>query len=177
MKCDCGCQDGKVLVDADFFDSMLIELEDTLQDKSNSTPTFLPNEDLGEGIASDDELKIRGNILSFLKELYNYCESIINSDVSLTEKKKLISDSVDAFIKDAQNYIEPAIRDMYQKGKDHANDTLNKSGIVIEESKDNKDFINAIVMQQLDSIEAMGMEIKYGLIKQLNVNSIIDFYG
>lgn len=175
-KCNCGCSDdNKVLVDGDLFDAMVVELEDTLQINSTNPPSFKPNKDLGEGIASKRELEIRGKILSYLEELYKYVDSILQSDISYLNKKQLINKSVVAFIQDAQSSVKKEIEKSYNDGKKLGESKLKELDLKVEKTDDL--ILEILIQQQLDNIEALGMEIKYKLYKQMNLGLLFEFYG
>jgi hypothetical protein len=163
-----------VLVDSDFFDSLIIELAEKIP--ADSTPTFKPNPDLGEGIASKEELAIRQKLLNYLKELYTYVDSIIANKMSIEQKKELIDKAVSAFIADAQNMVTIELTKAYKNGVNLGNDKLKSVSVKSFESDDNP-LLGILIMQQKDNIEALGMDIKYKLIKQLNLANLFEFYG
>lgn len=176
-ECNCGCEDKEVLIKESFLDVLLINLSESIRGESTQTPTFEPDPNLGDGMASDQEMANRNELLQLLRDLWEYVELVMNSNISNDEKKKQLDTAIIGFIKDGQELVERQVRDSYNEGKKQASAELKELGIEVDSGIEDVSWINALVEQQRDNIESMGFRIRSELKQQLNLQRVFGFYG
>lgn len=147
-----------------------------LKTKEAPTPklTFEPNENIGEGGATSEELAYRQELLDLLKELYEDVNEIINQDKGPLDKIRRIDFLIDTFISDGQDIVNEVIPQTWDDGVDEAITTL-------EEIDDTEDFdtneadtekLDLILQQQLMNIEDIGLRLRGRIRQSILVNAI-----
>jgi len=149
MACD-DCT-GKVVVDKDFYKFLTESSYIFKQEK----PDFKPNPDLGEGKASEDELKYRKELQDELKKLYNKVVKAKDKDV-----KKL----VDTYILNSQKTVQKNIDKIYDKSIETGIQQLKDAGIKKKKPKEDPEGKKALLEWQLFAVEKVGITIYYDII-------------
>ncbi len=122
-KCSC-CHTGKTSVDEAFLYDALSRLpEEELEDlvkthKSQKTKglDFTPDENLGEGTATEGELKHREELLLILLAFYARVKKVDGSNKEIEDKLKAMQKELKQDVKDSQNYNKPLLKDRFDEG-------------------------------------------------------------
>lgn len=156
MTCpDC---DNSVVIDKDFYRYLIDESPLVKQGK----PSFKPNPNLGEGKASDDELKYRKELQDELKSLYN--------KITKT-KEKDIPKVIDEYILNSQEIVEKNIDYIYDKSIETGLENLRQVGIDKKKPKEDPESKKALLEWQRYSIYKVGRTIEMDIINSRKGNN------
>lgn len=169
-------------VDENFFDELLTKVMPELK-KTNTELTFKPNKNLGEGRASDRNLKHRQALLSLLKDtVYDPMTELLKSDKTLDEKIKAVNGYIDDYIHDGQQLVKDNLTGSYQTGIDDAITHLKKAAKEQSVSFKPKIPENPAKLQQIinmaqHNIEDYGLRLRGRLISAIETEAWMSNYG
>lgn len=129
---------------------------DTATKANTNPPNFKVNPKLGEGKATQDELKYRQDLQDLIKK---YSEEV--QDVEDSEIHKLTEN----FIKEGQPIAEAFINKIFDKNAEAIIKKLKKLGIKKKSPKDSE-VKKALINWQLFAIEKMGIELELGIMNE-----------
>jgi hypothetical protein len=177
-----------IAVDEDLFDSLLLnaipeikELEKAVS-KSDG-PTFKPNQNLGEGKASDRNLEYRQALLTCLKDtVYTPTSKLLKQEKSVDAEIKAIDGFIEDYIKQGQSIVEKYLTDAYQKSAEEATAHLlaaaKKQGAKYKPKiPDNPERLQQIITMQQLNIEDYGLTLRGRLRSAITSKQWLDGYG
>lgn len=145
--------------------------------KADDEPDFLPDEDMGEGEASEDELDYRAELLLLLAGIAPALTKIVKSDDSISDKEKAISDILSDFQSDAEELIDERIGAAFNGAVENANQTLQDLEKGIKKVKGDKNQLSAIENQQKANIKDIASTLEGKLMMGLNMDEVNTIYA
>lgn len=178
----CKSQD-TVRINKNILDTLIIAADLTIDDfktlgliplEKKATLDFKPNENLGEGKATPEELKYRQEILDLGDEFLKGTDKVINSKSSPTQQLEEIDKLANTYITDGQKLIKSKLPDEW--------DNTTDEGIKILKKLDSKKKYNPkkietikkdlILQHSLFNIEDIGLKARGRLRQYILLNAI-----
>ena len=168
----CKSLEGMVAVDQELYHHLLKSSGLTVKDK----PTFTPDEDIGEGEATPEELEYRSALLLLLSALYTGAVKVIKSDKKTPDKIKTVDKLLDNFNKQSQTLAEKYPSSFYAAAIKEANTKLKALERNLNKVDPGEKLLQPILLQQLSNLEDITNYIRGRLITTLRLNDVNDFY-
>lgn len=171
-----------VSVREDFLNLLLIESgfanPETLQKAiSPEKPTFEPDPQLGEGIASKQEMEYRKQLMLMLKYVYSRVNYIISTKADADEKIKQVDDVIDDYIERGQKLAEKHVTDAYNRGMEIAKERMAKYTEDIDVKIKNTERLEFLIKQQKDNIEDIALVLRGRIRQVIRIREVMGAYG
>lgn len=138
-----------------------------------SEPDFEPNENLGEGEASEAELNYRKELLSLLSIAYPSVTKIVkNKELSIDAKIKKINKLIDDLFPDADALVKDQTKTFFDESVITANSNLKNIKSDIKKIKPDPKTLNIIQLQQLNNFQSIIDNLKNKIASGLYLDEV-----
>jgi hypothetical protein len=179
-ECSC-CDDSnlgdEVIVKKPLYRAMMVALAEKISANQSIPLDFTPNPNFGEGIATQKELDNRQELLRLLEGFKDYLDQLLNSNLSVDEKKVILDNASQTMISEGQKMVERQIREVYNQRKEDVGLVLKQMGLSFDEGQEDEKRLNILIEQQKDNIEMWIITIRNKVRQELNINRVFGFYG
>ncbi len=152
-----------VAVDKDLYHHLL---QDSGLVKAVDEPDFTPDEDLGEGEATDEEWEYREELLAALALIYPGLSKLIKSNLTVEEKLTKVDEYIDKFITNAQKITTTTTTAAWDTAVQSANSQVkDKTTKLRTNATPDTARLDTIQLQQTNNIEDIALVLR-GRIRQ-----------
>lgn len=144
---------------------LIQKADDPKQTKTDKTPTFKPNEDLGEGIATKEELNYRTDLIGLLPTSYNALIDLAKDNTITTSQVKQETNS----ITNNKQIINNNLHDMFNPAVDKANTNLQNLKLDIKTITPPLSTLNSLQNQQQYNLQNISSTINDKITMGLQV--------
>lgn len=165
-----------LLVSTTLSDSEIKEIAGQLHTQT-TTPTFKPNLNLGEGVATDDEIDYRESVIKLLEPISEEFKSFNKSTIFTPEQQiSRVDKLIDTFISEAQAIVQKRVTERYQSGYKDMNNHLISAKVKPPVQNPLQPRLQSLLRQQLQNIEDIGLVLRGRLRQIINIRDVRSYY-
>jgi len=164
-----------IAIQKEFYKSLL-EDAGLIKAATPPKPTFKPNKNLGEGVASKEELEYRQELINLDKQLYTETKKIIQKKDDPIKKIEQIDKKIDNIITKSQTLAEKNIRNAYNDGAKNLYEKMKKYGAEKPKIPENPERLQFLILQQQYNLEDKYLKLRGRLRQMLMVKAVMDGY-